>query len=149
MMLSGCGARFSSESGEHAYLSSLSNPTPEQWQRKNSLTEKLAREALESLRREKAAASAAYNDPAAVARRAKEENEEADRRAKEQAQRDSERVAELMSGGMEKERKGEPGMACSYYKRVMEEYPNAPEAPAARERLRACRKLAYGLDDGQ
>jgi len=142
-LAAGCGsklgtAKFDSEREEHAYLSSLSNPTPEQWKRKNELTEKIARESLESSRRAEAAFAAEWNAPAAVAQRAKEE-----------AERNSAAIKELMESGAEKEGKGEPGLACFYYRSIIDKFPNAPEADTARERLKLCRKIAYGLEDGQ
>jgi hypothetical protein len=140
LSLAGCskGTQFDSEAEELAYLSSLSNPTPEQWKRKNALTIKVAQE----IEARESKQLAAWNDPAAVAQRAKED-------AERKKQADDREIMLLMGKGFEKQQNGDPGGACFFFRTVAEKFPNAPEAKTARERLRICRKLAYGVDDDQ
>ena len=45
-LIPGCGSQFKDDKEELAYLSSLSNPTPSQWQRKNALEDE-ARKKME------------------------------------------------------------------------------------------------------
>lgn len=52
-----------------------------------------------------------------------------------------------MAEGEALEEEGEPGRACFFYRQVADLWPGQPIGEKAAERLKACRKAAYGAGD--
>ncbi len=134
LVVAGCGgkpeAKFDSETEELSYLSELSNPTPDQWRRRNVLQEKadlessrLAREAEHERRAE------------AAKMRERELSESLDRE-----------LASFMKIADADVKKEDWVSASIYYHAVVVRFPDTPEAKRAAEEEKRCDAKAAEIE---
>jgi hypothetical protein len=121
LALPACGPGFASESEELAYLSSLANPSPDQWKRRRELRGKA--ESADRAERAKALEAAA-----AVER-------EMEVRA---AAREAARPREMMELADKHRAERKPGLAVVVAKDVMTKYPDSAEAKAVPSFIARC-----------
>lgn len=121
----GC-SEFASEKDELAYLSTVANPTPRQWNRRNELAKAQAvKDAEQSAQRDRQNVDLAKKWAVEVAAK----------KAKE-AQQDLVDAAELLAKGEEHERRSEANLARVDYHDVLTKYPATPQAAVAAARLK-------------
>jgi hypothetical protein len=121
----GCGgAKFADEREELSYLSSLSNPTPEQWKRKKELEEQARSE-------QSAQEEAIQNDPAHVAARAKERADD---------------IAKCVKDARFYEGKGAFMGAIGCWEAARDRYPDSPEAKEAPREIARLNELIRQKD---
>jgi hypothetical protein len=124
---------YKDESEEMEYLSSLSNPTLDQFRRLKSLREKAQRAiAEEEARRE--------------AERVRQQAQRFEEESKEKAKEDEESVARLLERAEQHEAKGDYGVAYLCLKDVKDEYPNVSHPADLKERMAECYRRAYGKE---
>jgi hypothetical protein len=146
LAMPGCGDRFTSDKEELAYLSSLSNPSVNQWKRRNDLAAKeiAARLKLDEESRElneqMAKVSAAKEAAEQAARQkvlAAQEKAESRARAMAKAKQDDINVTYLLGKADELDRESKYDRSLLYYRDVVEKYPADPRAKQAAERIKA------------
>lgn len=116
---------FDSEDEERAYLMSLSNPTPEQWKRRNELNRKAERRAEEFAARV------------------------AEAKAKAEAEYRAKRPGALMEEAAKHRREGKPNAAIVKLREIAEKYPESPEADGVSRLIEECKAEARAMYEAE